>query len=103
MNGDALRNRRAHQLEAGVGDQRRAGIADQRDARARLAFSQQPRPLPGRVVVVIGGQRFGDAVDGQQLGGDAGILGGDQVARPPARPAPAGVMSRALPMGVAVT
>ena len=32
--GDTLRDRLAHQLEAGVGDQRRSGIADQRDARA---------------------------------------------------------------------
>ena len=44
------------------------------------SLRQQARPLACGIVVVIGGERPGDAVDGQQLGGDAGILGGDQVA-----------------------
>ena len=45
MDGDALLDGGAHQLEAGIGHQRRAGIADQGDARARFQLCQQPRPL----------------------------------------------------------
>ena len=75
----ALLARRAHQLVAGVGDQRRAGIGDQRDGRAFGEPRQQLRPRLGGVVVVIGRQRGGDAVMVEQLAGHAGVLAGDQV------------------------
>ena len=71
--------RRAHQLVAGIGNQRRAGIGDQRDRFAVGKPRQQLRPRLGGVVLVIGRQRRRDAVMLEQLAGDAGVLAGDDV------------------------
>ena len=77
---DIFRDRLAHQLEARIGDERRAGVADQRHALPALEPCDQPRPLPRRIVVVVGDERLGDAVDGQKLRGDARVFGRDHVA-----------------------
>ena len=55
--------RRAHQLVAGIGNQRRAGVGDQRDgfAARRAAPAIFGRASAG-VVLVIGRERRGDAV-----------------------------------------
>ena len=71
---------RARQLEARIGHQRGSRIADQRDTRPGPQFRQQARALAFPIVVVIGGERLREAVDRQQLGGDTGIFGRDQVA-----------------------
>ena len=78
---EALVDGVAHQLVAGVRHQGRAGIADQRHHLAPSQPCQNPGPHFGSIVVVIGDERLGDAVDRQQLGGDAGILGGDAMSR----------------------
>ena len=44
----------AHQLEAGIGDERRAGVGDERDGGAGCEPGDQLRPRFGGVVVVIG-------------------------------------------------
>jgi hypothetical protein len=75
----AGRQRRPHQAEAGVGDQRHAGVAHQRhDFALFQAFDQERSGTPG-VVLVIGRERARNAMAGQQLGGDAGVLAGDHV------------------------
>ena len=69
----------AYQLVTGIGNQRRAGIRDQRD---RLPFAQageQLRPRLGRVVLVVGRERRCDAVMLGELAGDAAVLAGDHV------------------------
>ena len=64
---------------ARVGNQRRAGVGDQRHGFATFqAFDDRRRPLGG-VVFMIGEGRRLDPVDGQQLGGDPGVLAGDDV------------------------
>ncbi len=72
-------DRFAHQLVAGIGDQRHAGVADQRDALALGQARQQLRAHARGIVLVIGLQRRPDAVEGEQLAGDPGVLAGDQV------------------------
>jgi hypothetical protein len=68
-----------HQLVAGIGDERRAGIADQRHCLALGESGKQLRPLLFRIVIVIGDERRDDAVVAQEHGGDPGILAGDQI------------------------
>lgn len=80
--------RRAHKLEAGIGNERRAGIGHQCDGGAlRKPGKQFQQRLVG-VVVVIGRKRRGDAEMIDELAGDTGVLAGDEVA-PGERPAPA--------------
>ena len=69
----------AHQLEARIGDQRRAGVGDQRDRRAIGEPAQQRRPRLRRIVVVVGRQRRGDGVAVEELARHPRILAGDQV------------------------
>ena len=70
---------RAHQLVAGIRDERGARIADQRNARAFLKPGEQAGALAFAIVIVVGRKGLGDAMDGQQLGGDAGIFGGNGI------------------------
>ncbi|MEJ0040716.1 MAG: hypothetical protein WDM81_00135 [Rhizomicrobium sp.] len=102
MHGHALGQRLAHQLVAGVGHQRRARVADQRDPRLMAQPCDQLGPLAGAIVVVIGGQRLGDAVDGKQLRRDR-VSSAAMTSQPASTSSARKVMSRALPMGVAVT
>ena len=69
----------AHQLEAGIGNQRRAGIRDQRDRGALRQPFQDFRPRQRGVVLVIGFEQRRDRVALGQPAGDAGILAGDDV------------------------
>ena len=71
----------AHQLKAGIGDERHAGIADKSDAFARFQFLQNLRPRFFGIVIVIGEQRFPDAVMREQAPGHARILARHPVGR----------------------
>ncbi len=73
--------RRAHQLEARIGNERRAGVGDERDRFAGGEPRQELRPRRRGVVLVVGRQRRRDAVVVEQLAGDAGVLAGDHVGR----------------------
>ena len=70
---------RAHELEAGIGDERRAGIGHERDGVALGETRDQLRPRLGGVVIVVGRQRRRDAVVIDELAGDAGVLASDHV------------------------
>ena len=70
---------RPHQLEAGIGDERRAGVRHQRDGGACGEPRDELRPRLGGVVVVVGRERRGDAVMVDELAGDPRVLAGDQV------------------------
>ena len=54
MHGNAFGQRLAHQLVAGVGNERRPRIADECDPRAMLEAVDQLGPLARAVVVVVG-------------------------------------------------
>ena len=93
--------RRAHQLVAGIGNQRRAGVRHQRHRLAVRQPGEQLRPRLGRVMLVIGRERRRDAVALGQLARDACVLAGDAHRRRPAVRARAGVISPKFPIGVA--
>ena len=65
MTAEARLMRRAHELEAGIGDQRRAGIRDQCDRGAFGDAREQLRARRLRIVLVIGRERRGNAVMAQ--------------------------------------
>ena len=69
----------AHQLEAGIGNQGRAGIRDQRDRSALRQPFQDFRPRQRGVMFVIGLEQGRDRVALGEPAGDAGILAGDDV------------------------
>ena len=92
--------RRAHQLVARIGNQRRAGVRDQRDRRARGKPRQQLRPRLGGIVLVVGRQRRRDAVAFEELAGHAAVLAGDEVGSRQHLSARK-VMSPRFPIGVA--
>ncbi len=94
MDRQAFLDHGAHQLESGIGHQGRAGIAHQRDALSPMQPLQQTRPLAPGVVIVIGGEGFGDAMDGQKLAGDTRILGGNDIAPPQHIQRPQGDVTR---------
>ena len=71
----------AHELEARIGDERRAGVRYQRDRFAGGEPCQELRPRRGGVVLVVGRERCGDAVMVEQLARDPRVLAGDQVGR----------------------
>jgi len=71
----------ARQLEAGIGDQGRAGVGHQRHRGAVREPRQDFRPRFRGVVLVIGRERGRYPVVVDQLAGDAGILAGDEVGR----------------------
>ena len=83
-----LGERGAHQLEAGVGDQRGAGIADQRQCLAAAQRLEDGGADAIGVVVVIGVERLVDAEAGQETCGHPGVLAQDAVdaAQHPERP-----------------
>ena len=70
---------RANELEAGIGDERRAGIRNKRNRGAVGEPAQQQRPRLRRVVFVIGRLRRRDAVAVEQFARDTGVLAGDQI------------------------
>ena len=82
-------DRLATELEAGIGDQRRAGIGYQRHRLALARCAGAARPRLGGVVLVIGRERRLDAVAREQLARDAGVLGQDRIRRRRGSPAPA--------------
>ena len=69
----------AHQLEAGVRYQGRAGIRHQRDRGAVRQLFQNFRPRHRRVVLVIRLELCRDRIAFGQAAGDAGVLAGDDV------------------------
>ena len=69
----------AHQLEAGIGDQGRAGVRHQRDRSALRQFFQDLWPRQCCVVLVIGFEQRRDRIALGQPAGDAGVLAGDDV------------------------
>ena len=75
----ARRARVAHELVTGVGHERRPGVRDQRDRGARGEPGDELRSRLGGVVVVIGGERGGNAITVEKLAGDARVLTGDEV------------------------
>ena len=101
---DPLLRRLAHQLEAGVGDERRAGVARQRHRRPRAQPGQHARPDRGRVVLVVGLEAAApDAEMAQQPAGHPGVLA-QRPGRRSARHATARrVRSSRLPIGVATS
>ena len=76
----AGRNRVANELVARVRHEGRTGIADKRQALAPSETQKRLRPGAGRIVIVIGKQRPGNAVNGQKLCRDARVFGQDRVA-----------------------
>src|SRR5215831_12524175 len=75
----ARRARFAHELVTGVGDERRPGIRDQRDRGAFGEPGDELRSRLGGIVLVIGGERGGDAIMVEKLAGDARVLACDEV------------------------
>lgn len=76
------RDRLDHQPIAGIGDEGRAGIGDQRHRSALRQGVEKAGALLGAVMVVIGQDRRPGpphAVDIEELAGLAGILGGQQI------------------------
>ena len=71
--------RRPHQLEAGIGDERRAGVGNQRQPVTAAQRLEHGGPYPVGVVVVIGVERRSDAKPGEQAAGDPGVLAQDAV------------------------
>ena len=69
----------AHQFEAGIGNQRRAGVRDQRNRSALRQPLQDLWPRGFRVMFVIGLELRGYCVTLGQTAGDAGVLAGDDV------------------------
>ena len=76
---DPFIERLAHQLVAGIGDQRRAGVGDQRHRLPGAEPRDQPRALPLGVVLVIRRELAAQAEMRQQLLRVARVLGGDQI------------------------
>ena len=72
-------SRAAHEIEAGVRQQRRAGVADEGDHRTGLETREQIGAALALVVRVQRNDRLGDAERREQLTGAARILGCDQI------------------------
>src|SRR6516162_5283574 len=75
----ARRARVAHELVTGVGYERRPGVRDQRDRGILGEPGDELRPRLGGIVLVIGGERGGDAKMVEKLAGDARVLACDEV------------------------
>ncbi len=71
----------ADELVAGVGNQRRAGVADQCDRFAAEARDDR-RPVRVGAVIVVPAHRHFRADVREQLAGDAGVLGEDSLGAP---------------------
>ena len=77
--GAALGQRRAHQLEAGIGDRGRAGVADQGHRLARREPGQQLRPRRLGIVLVVERQRPAQAQMAHQPAGHPAVLADHEV------------------------
>ncbi len=75
---EAFIERRAHELIAGIGDERRAGIGDERHRLPGADAGEEPRPLPRRIVLVIGREFGTDAEMAEQLAAVPRVLRRDQ-------------------------
>src|SRR5262245_3769622 len=69
----------AHELVTGVGHERRPGVRDQREGGAVGEPGDELRSRLGGVVLVVGGERGGDAVMVEELAGDARVLACNEV------------------------
>src|SRR5262245_11584482 len=69
----------AHELVTGVGHERRPCVRDQRDGGAIGEPGDELRSRLGGVMLVIGGERGGDAVTVEEFAGDARVLAGNEV------------------------
>ena len=76
---DASVERFAHELVAGVGDERRARVRDQRDRLSGAEPRHKPRAFALGIVLVIGAERAADAEMGEQLLRVPRVLGGDEI------------------------
>ena len=76
------RHAKGDQILAGIGDGGRARVGHERAAFARKQLGKHFLAARAAVVFVVGDQRlFGQRTGGQQLLGDARILGGDEIHR----------------------
>ena len=80
VDGDVFGQCGTHQLETGVGNERGSRVAHQRDAGAGAQPRQEFGAFPRRIGIVVGDERPGKTVDGEELGGGARIFGGNKVA-----------------------
>ena len=71
--------RGAHELIAGIGNQRRAGVGDERDCGAVAEPLEELRPRRRGVVIVVGRERRDDGVAIEELARHPRILAGDQI------------------------
>ena len=78
---DLLRQGLGHELEAGIGNQRRSGIRHEGQRRAAREPGEQMRPHDRGIVLVIGDERRRDAIMGEQGLGDPRVLRDDGVGR----------------------
>src|SRR4029453_11360937 len=69
----------AHQLVAGVGYERCAGVRDQRDRSAGAEPSDELRSRLRGIVLMVSGERGRDAIVVEKLAGDASVFAGDQL------------------------
>jgi len=72
-------DRRAHQRETGVGEQRRPRVGDHRDGLARRQRVEDPRQALPLVVLVQRDERLLHPQVGEQPARVAGVLAGDEV------------------------
>ena len=78
---DPGRQRFLNQLIARIGDERRAGVGDEREPRAVLEARDEMRAHHARIVLVIGDERRGYAVMREQRPRDARVLGDHRIGR----------------------
>ena len=79
VTGSVLAERRPHQLETGIGNQRRAGVGDQREFFAAAQRIEHGGANALGIVVVIGVERLVDPEMRQQPARNPGILAQDAV------------------------
>ncbi len=77
----ARRNRRLDQFVSWIGNKRRTGIGNQRQSLLGSQPFQNNRAHLGGIMLVIGQNRRGDAVMGQQHLGHALVLGQNGIGR----------------------
>ena len=77
--GEALRDRLRHKPIAGIGNERRPGVGDQRQRLALGDALERPRTGLGGVVLVVGRERPLDAIAREQRARNAGVLGQNPV------------------------
>ena len=80
VNGKPLGDCFADELIARVRHEGRARVADQRHPLTVPQASQKPGPDLGCIVIVVGKERLGNAIDREQLRGHPRVFGHDRIA-----------------------